>query len=105
MKTPLRRLAAVAMATVALAASVTGCASSDTTATDILTVGFVVDPSWAQIPVAVDTGLFTKHGVTVKVVNFQDIKLQKKLLQLENLLLVLDLFHLPLIMIFTVLKI
>lgn len=71
MKTPLRRLAAVAMATVALAASVTGCASSDTTATDILTVGFVVDPSWAQIPVAVDTGLFTKHGVTVKVVNFQ----------------------------------
>ncbi|MCV7424004.1 ABC transporter substrate-binding protein [Mycobacterium yunnanensis] len=72
MKTPLRRLTAIAMTTVALAASVTACAGSDTAATaDTLTVGFVVDPSWAQIPVAVDTGLFTKHGVDVKVVNFQ----------------------------------
>ncbi len=32
---------------------------------------FVVDPSWAQIPVASDTRLFGKHDVNVKVVNFQ----------------------------------
>jgi NitT/TauT family transport system substrate-binding protein len=30
-----------------------------------------VDPSWAQIPVAADNGLFSKHNVNVKVVNFQ----------------------------------
>jgi NitT/TauT family transport system substrate-binding protein len=69
--TSLRRLLAAALTTVTLAASITACAGSQTTAADALTVGFVVDPSWAQIPVAVDTGLFTKHGVNVKVVNFQ----------------------------------
>ncbi|MDT5080928.1 MAG: hypothetical protein QOJ80_5565 [Mycobacterium sp.] len=71
MKTPLRRLLAAVMTAVALAASVTACASSANTDASTLTVGFVVDPSWAQIPVAADTGLFTKHGVNVKVVNFQ----------------------------------
>ncbi|WP_319449368.1 MULTISPECIES: ABC transporter substrate-binding protein [unclassified Mycobacterium] len=71
MKTSLRRLLAAVMTAGALAASVTACASSGNTDAGTLTVGFVVDPSWAQIPVAADTGLFTKHGVNVKVVNFQ----------------------------------
>jgi NitT/TauT family transport system substrate-binding protein len=70
-KTSLRRLLAAALTSVTLAASITACAGSQTTDANALTVGFVVDPSWAQIPVAADTGLFTKHGVNVKVVNFQ----------------------------------
>jgi NitT/TauT family transport system substrate-binding protein len=70
-KTSLRRLLAAALTSVTLAASITACAGSQTTDSNALTVGFVVDPSWAQIPVAADTGLFTKHGVNVKVVNFQ----------------------------------
>ncbi|MCW2688722.1 MAG: transporter substrate-binding protein, partial [Mycobacterium sp.] len=71
MKTSLRRLLAAALTAVTLTGSITACAGSQTTPADTLTVGFVVDPSWAQIPVAADTGLFTKHGVNVKVVNFQ----------------------------------
>jgi NitT/TauT family transport system substrate-binding protein len=70
-KTSLRRLLAAALTAVTLTGSITACAGSQTTPADTLTVGFVVDPSWAQIPVAADTGLFTKHGVNVKVVNFQ----------------------------------
>lgn len=35
-----------------------------------LTVGFVVDPSWAQIPVAAADSYFKSKGVNVKVVNF-----------------------------------
>lgn len=68
MKTSLRRLLFAALTAATLAAA--GCANSDNAAPDQLTVGFVVDPSWAQIPVAVDTGLFDKHKVKVKVVNF-----------------------------------
>jgi NitT/TauT family transport system substrate-binding protein len=70
-KTSLRRFLAAALTAVALGASITACASSENTNASTLTVGFVLDPSWAQIPVAADTGLFTKHGVNVKVVNFQ----------------------------------
>ncbi|SIS23756.1 ABC transporter substrate-binding protein [Williamsia sterculiae] len=57
------------LAAVALATSATACAGTDSDS-NTLTVGFVVDPSWAQIPVAADTGLFDKQGVKVKVVNF-----------------------------------
>ena len=71
MKTSLRRLLAASLTAVAIGASTIACASSTTTDASTLTVGFVVDPSWAQIPVAADTGLFAKHGVNVKVVNFQ----------------------------------
>lgn len=60
-----------ALTVVALAASITACSESGTTNADELTVGFVVDPSWAQIPVAEETGLFAEHNVKVKVVNFQ----------------------------------
>lgn len=35
-----------------------------------LTLGFVVDPSWAQVAVADATGLFEEAGVEVEVVNF-----------------------------------
>ena len=37
---------------------------------DSLTVGFVVDPSWAQIPVAEAAGYFDQQGVDVTVINF-----------------------------------
>ncbi|MEX3647156.1 ABC transporter substrate-binding protein, partial [Mycolicibacterium porcinum] len=70
MKTPFRRIVA-AVAAAALAVTGTACTDSGTTNADQLTVGFVVDPSWAQVPVAADTGLFDKHNVNVKVVNFQ----------------------------------
>ncbi|MDV3129534.1 ABC transporter substrate-binding protein [Mycobacterium sp. 21AC1] len=70
MKTTLRRLLPAALTAVMLAAAASGCTSSGTGNPDELTVGFVVDPSWAQIPVAADTGLFGKHNVHVNVVNF-----------------------------------
>lgn len=70
MKTNLRRTLSAALSAVALTASIAGCADSTTTDADGLTVGFLVDPSWAQIPVAADTGLFAEHGVDVTVVNF-----------------------------------
>ncbi|ANW64915.1 ABC transporter substrate-binding protein [Mycobacterium sp. djl-10] len=57
--------------TAATALTLAGCAGSDTADTQALTVGFVVDPSWAQVPVAADTGLFAEHGVEVEVINFQ----------------------------------
>jgi NitT/TauT family transport system substrate-binding protein len=66
-----RRILTAAAAVIALATLVAACANSPASEPDTLTVGFVVDPSWAQIPVAADTGLFDKHGVKVKVVNFQ----------------------------------
>lgn len=69
MKTSLRRLFAATL-TAAAALTAVSCSNSDAAQPDTLTVGFVVDPSWAQVPVAADTGLFSKHGVTVKVVNF-----------------------------------
>lgn len=46
-----------------------GCAPRDDDA-DTLTVGWVVDPSWAQVPVANHLGYFTQRGVNVKVVPF-----------------------------------
>jgi NitT/TauT family transport system substrate-binding protein len=73
-------LAALA-ALIALVALLAGCGSSSSDATaesagggggssEGLTLGFVVDPSWAQVPVAETEGYFAKHGVDVKVVNF-----------------------------------
>ncbi|HET9073995.1 MAG TPA: ABC transporter substrate-binding protein [Solirubrobacteraceae bacterium] len=56
----------------AAALSLGACGSQNATANTMptLTVGFVVDPSWAQIPVAAQAGLFKAAGVNVKVVNF-----------------------------------
>lgn len=70
MNTRLTRLIPAALIALGLVASVTACTKS-TDSADELTVGFVVDPSWAQIPVAADSKLFVKHKVDVKVVNFQ----------------------------------
>lgn len=64
----------IAVATGA-ALGLAACGSSATStegaaSTPSLTVGFVVDPSWAQIPVAQAEGYFKAAGVNVKVVNF-----------------------------------
>lgn len=69
MKTPLHRVLLAAVAALTIAVSATACAGTDTDS-DTLTVGFVVDPSWAQIPVAADAGLFTDQDINVKVINF-----------------------------------
>ncbi|PPJ22627.1 ABC transporter substrate-binding protein [Nocardia nova] len=69
MKIPTRLLAAV-LAVTALSFSLVACGNSDDSDPSTLTVGFVVDPSWAQVPVAQRAGIFDKHGVQVKVVNF-----------------------------------
>ncbi|MFC9662352.1 ABC transporter substrate-binding protein [Nocardia sp. NPDC127606] len=66
----LRRACAALLVAATTALSLAGCAGDAATGTDTLTVGFVVDPSWAQIPVAQQGGSFTRHGVTVRVVNF-----------------------------------
>ncbi len=69
MQKSLRRTVAAAMAALALTAA-TACGDAGGTDSTTLTVGFVVDPSWAQIPVADRVGLFDKHNVDVKVINF-----------------------------------
>ncbi|MFE6857573.1 ABC transporter substrate-binding protein [Nocardia sp. NPDC057668] len=68
MKTLVTRLL-TAVAAVAALTTATAC-GGDTSDAGTLTVGFVVDPSWAQVPVAQQLGYFDRHGVRVKVVNF-----------------------------------
>jgi len=73
--TRISRLAGAALAVVTLLTSIVACSSSGDTASDSdqamsLTVGFVVDPSWAQIPVAQDSGYFADHNLDVTVINF-----------------------------------
>ncbi|MQY17039.1 ABC transporter substrate-binding protein [Nocardia macrotermitis] len=60
----------VVAALLALLGSLVACTGSGDSDPKSLTVGFVVDPSWAQIPVAEQGGYFTARGVKVKVVNF-----------------------------------
>jgi len=61
-------LTAVAAAVVV---TVTGCSSGNSgNAAQQLTVGWVVDPCWSQVPVAQDAGYFSQSGVNVKVVPF-----------------------------------
>ncbi|MFC9872938.1 ABC transporter substrate-binding protein [Nocardia salmonicida] len=69
MKNSLRRTVAAALAALALSGAA-ACGEAGSTDPATLTVGFVVDPSWAQIPVADRLGLFGKHNVEVKVINF-----------------------------------
>ena len=68
------RAGAALTLTGAAALSLSACGGSHNAtaagSTPTLTVGFVVDPSWAQIPVAAQAGLFKAAGVNVKVVNF-----------------------------------
>lgn len=73
MKTTTGRLIVAFLAVAALGTSLAACGSSGSSGSDdaaTLTVGFVVDPSWAQVPVADKDGYFRKHDVNVKVVNF-----------------------------------
>ncbi|WP_280420090.1 ABC transporter substrate-binding protein [Nocardia carnea] len=69
MKIRLRRLLSASLAAAAVTLSVVACGDTGSDS-GTLTVGFVVDPSWAQIPVADQSGYFDKHGVEVEVVNF-----------------------------------
>ena len=70
MRTTGNRLVIAFLALAAVCTSAVACAESGTGDAATLTVGFVVDPSWAQIPVADRGGYFRKHNVNVKVVNF-----------------------------------
>ncbi|MFC9979203.1 ABC transporter substrate-binding protein [Gordonia sp. NPDC127522] len=65
----LRRVLLHTSAVAALAVSLISCTATDSD-TNTLSVGFVVDPSWAQIPVAADAGLFADQGIEVNVINF-----------------------------------
>ncbi|MGW5107797.1 ABC transporter substrate-binding protein [Nocardia sp. NPDC004123] len=69
MKKLIRPLTA-AVALLALLGPLTACGTAGNSDPKTLTVGFVVDPSWAQIPVAQQSGYFANHDVKVKVVNF-----------------------------------
>ncbi|QNG18146.1 ABC transporter substrate-binding protein [Rhodococcus triatomae] len=71
MNRSLTRLLASTLGAAAALMSVVACTDAGPTDSSALTVGFVVDPSWAQIPVAAAEGFFDEHGVDVEVVNFQ----------------------------------
>lgn len=60
------------VATTALLLLLAACGSTVPAGSDQpdIAVGFVVDPSWAQIPVAQQAGYFEQRGVRVKVINF-----------------------------------
>ncbi|BBX01191.1 hypothetical protein BST36_12540 [Mycolicibacterium moriokaense] len=63
------RTAAALVLSIVLGVTVTACGGSKPTPGE-LTVAWVVDPCWAQVPVAEDLGFFADAGVTVKVVPF-----------------------------------
>jgi len=68
--TPFGKFSATVVAACILIAGV-GCSGNSTKDdADTLTLGWVVDPSWAQVPVANDLGYFKSRGVDVKVVPF-----------------------------------
>lgn len=64
------RIRLLAAAALAVAGTLAGCGSSSTDADGPLTVGWVVDPCWSQVPVAEKLGYFRDAGVDVKVVPF-----------------------------------
>lgn len=65
------RTAALTLVTALTAlTALTGCTPGTGTDGNTLTVGFVVDPSWAQVPVAERLGYFSEEGLDVRVVNF-----------------------------------
>ncbi|WP_036498114.1 ABC transporter substrate-binding protein [Nocardia aobensis] len=70
MKSLMSRALIALLAFVALIVPLAACSGADESDPHTLTVGFVVDPSWAQVPVAQQAGYFDRHGVKVKVVNF-----------------------------------
>ncbi len=60
----------VAIAALTVLLSTLAACGGTSGSSESLTVGFVVDPSWAQIPVAPTEGYFKSGGLDVKVVNF-----------------------------------
>lgn len=67
-RTAVRAVIAALAATIT-ASTLAACGGSGGSSKS-LTVGFVVDPSWAQIPVAQAKGYFKAEGVNVKVIDF-----------------------------------
>ncbi|MDO3637359.1 ABC transporter substrate-binding protein [Mycolicibacterium arseniciresistens] len=67
----MNRTITAALAALAIgAATVSGCSSDSGDSAQPLTVGWVVDPCWSQVPVAQDAGYFEQSGVDVEVVPF-----------------------------------
>lgn len=65
-----RRLSVVIATILVIAGTVVACGDDRRNDAEFLTLGWVVDPSWAQVPVAKDLGLFTQKNVNVKIVPF-----------------------------------
>lgn len=65
-----RPLAAIAALLLTVTAILTGCGGARDAGTKALTVGWVVDPCWAQVPVAQEAGYFEKAGLDIHVVPF-----------------------------------
>ncbi len=67
----LRRTLAVLACAAALLVPTAACSGGDGGDPGrTLNVGFVVDPSWAQVPVAQQAGYFEQRGLKVNVINF-----------------------------------
>nr|WP_090276490.1 ABC transporter substrate-binding protein [Mycolicibacterium komanii]CRL69890.1 nitrate/sulfonate ABC transporter substrate-binding protein [Mycolicibacterium komanii] len=67
----LRRFTATTVTVVAMLGALVGCSRAESAeAADTLTVGWVVDPCWSQVPVAEKLGYFADSGVNIKVVPF-----------------------------------
>lgn len=64
------KLSTVIAATLVVLGAVVGCSGDKSGDAESLTLGWVVDPSWAQVPVARDLGYFTQQHVNVKIVPF-----------------------------------
>ena len=65
-----QKMAAIVVAALAVLGVVSCSSSGSKDSADALTLAWVVDPSWAQVPVANDLGYFKQHGVNVKIVPF-----------------------------------
>lgn len=67
----LRRFTAMTVAVLTMLGALVGCSRAESAeAADTLTVGWVVDPCWSQVPVAEKLGYFADSGVNIKVVPF-----------------------------------
>lgn len=64
----LRCIAVLSAIALALSCATSGCGGSS--GTGELTVAWVVDPCWSQVPVAEELGYFTASGAKVKVIPF-----------------------------------
>ncbi|KKW63150.1 hypothetical protein BST23_23530 [Mycolicibacterium elephantis] len=70
MRSVRRTAAAIVVAVLTATAALSGCAPGSTGDKAALKVGWVVDPCWAQVPVARDLGYFTDAGVDVEIIPF-----------------------------------